>query len=246
MPQVQFLEEQPSPGSQIGQSFGSGLSQGLSSALSQHFQQKQNKQQLSGLTPAFEKLGIPKEGINELINSGLSPELAANLAIQFGRQQQQAQAQQTKQQQDLQKLESEKQVKLEPFRSGLDYINRQRQLLKTGHLGKKFGVGGGLSEKPKVLSTMTKSGRKARAEYERLGKALISLSSNIPIRNKQEFQTLAESLYDPNISEAEIEGNLDAMERIIRNNLGEDFSSKDSESQPNAEGKNQSLEEILG
>lgn len=101
--------------------------------------------------------------------------------------------------------------------SALDIINRQKSLLKKGNLGPKLAI---LGTGRKAGSTFTKEGIKDRAEYERLGKALISKATTIPIRNRLEFETLADKLYDPLAKQEEIEGSLLAMERIIRNSMG--------------------------
>lgn len=89
----------------------------------------------------------------------------------------------------------------------IETLERMRSLRKQGNLG----IGTGIR---KVYSPET---RRHAGEYEQLGKSLISLSSNIPIRNRQEFETLAEKLYDPSVSDDEAEGILSAMERIISN-----------------------------
>ena len=108
----------------------------------------------------------------------------------------------------------EKAVSIE---QGLDTLKRQREILATGHLGPKLGGIGSTGRK--AGSTFSKEGNALRAEYERLGKSLISMSSNIPIRNRQEFEVLAHDLYDPTKSQEEIKGILDAMERILQGQL---------------------------
>jgi hypothetical protein len=89
----------------------------------------------------------------------------------------------------------------------LETIQRMRDLRKQDNLG--WGS--------QITRLFSPKARKDAGEYEQLGKSLISLASNIPIRNKQEFETLAERLYDPAISDDEAEGILSAMERIIQN-----------------------------
>jgi chaperonin cofactor prefoldin len=106
--------------------------------------------------------------------------------------------------------------KAQPLLTGLDVINRQRELLKGGNIGGKFNIIGTGRD---IGSTWSKQGVKDRGEYERAGKSLIALASNIPIRNRLEFETLSEGLYDITKSREELAGSLDAMERIIRNNL---------------------------
>ena len=109
------------------------------------------------------------------------------------------------------KLDRENQEKLAPLQSGLSTIEQMRNLRSKGNLGRGSGVWGKLAGG----DTARQSG-----EYEQLGKSLISLATNIPIRNRIEFETLAEKLYDPTIQDAEAEGILNAMERIIKGNMG--------------------------
>ncbi len=103
-----------------------------------------------------------------------------------------------------------------PLRGVLETIKRQRELLASGHLGPKLGAGG---QAPKLAHTLTKEGQKSRKEYSTLGKSYIGYASSVPIKNKAEFETLAEDLYDPALNESEIEGILDSMERIVRGHL---------------------------
>lgn len=102
--------------------------------------------------------------------------------------------------------------------SALQTLQRMREIQSTGHLGGKINfIGTGR----KFGSTFSSEGQKLRSEYERLGKSLIQSSTNIPIRNKAEFETLAHDLYDTKKSNEEILGTLDAMERIIRQSTGQ-------------------------
>lgn len=99
----------------------------------------------------------------------------------------------------------------------LDIVKRQRELIEKGNLGPKIAFTG---TGRKAGSTFTKEGIKDRAEYERLGKSLISRATNIPIRNRLEFETLADKLFDPLAKREEMLGSLDAMERILNNSMG--------------------------
>jgi hypothetical protein len=108
---------------------------------------------------------------------------------------------------DLQGKENDK---MAPFQSGLEALNRMKLLRQKGNLG--FGSS--------VKGLFSPDTRKDRGEYAQLGKSLISLASTIPIRNQREFETMAESLYDPSVTDAEAEGILNAMERIITNSMG--------------------------
>lgn len=98
---------------------------------------------------------------------------------------------------------------LAPFESALETLDQMEKLGKKGNLG--IGT--------KVRGVYSPETRKHAAEYERLGKSLIQYSTNIPIRNRQEFETLAHDLYDPSINDASREGILSAMRRIIVNSM---------------------------
>jgi len=95
------------------------------------------------------------------------------------------------------------------IKAGIQTVKEMRDIGKKGNLG----VGTGIR---KVFSG---EAAKDAGTYEQLGKSLIQLSTTIPIRNKLEFETLAEKLYDPSIRDAEREGILDAMENILNRSL---------------------------
>lgn len=94
----------------------------------------------------------------------------------------------------------------------LDVVNRMKELRSGGNLGWKIGQNLGLG----FASGKVRTDRK---EYEQLGKSLISFATNIPIRNRLEFETLAENLYDPTMTDAEAAGILNAMERILKHGI---------------------------
>lgn len=109
-------------------------------------------------------------------------------------------------------------------RNALNLVNRARELAQTGHLGPKVGIlGTGRSWGSTVnpFGDSAVQGRKIRAEYKQIGKALVQAAAPLKITNRAEFQHYAEDLENPNRNLEEIQGSLDAMERIIRNSLGE-------------------------
>jgi len=108
-----------------------------------------------------------------------------------------------------QKKPQEKPKDLSNLRSGLKTVQAMRQLREKGNLG----IGASYSPFGRT--------REDAAKYAQLGKSLISLASNIPIRNQKEFETLAHDLYDPNLTDAAAKGILDAMEQIISQGLEE-------------------------
>jgi len=103
------------------------------------------------------------------------------------------------------------QEEVAPLQSALETVDRMRSIRKKGNLGIPS----------KFSKYFDETVRKDRGEYEQLGKSLIQYATNIPIRNRLEFETLADKLYDPNITDAEAKGVLDAMERIIKSSLSQ-------------------------
>ena len=103
----------------------------------------------------------------------------------------------------------ERKEKLENFQGAIDSVTKMRDLRKKNNLGFGSSVTGLIN--PEV--------RKDRGEYETLGNSLISYASNIPIRNKLEFEKLAGRISDPSITDSEAEGILDALESIITNSI---------------------------
>jgi hypothetical protein len=142
---------------------------------------------------ALEKMGIDLRGISD--PKTRETLINRQLSNQAAQQEKQAKAQEN----------------LAPLEAGIKTIQTMRDIGKKGRLGRGSGISGsfgGVSAKD-------------RSEYERLGKSLISLSSNIPIRNKAEFETLASDLYDPSLPDETREGILNAMEQIIEQNMAQ-------------------------
>ena len=130
--------------------------------------------------------------------------------------------------QETKKAKTKYKENVTPLNSALDAIDTMENLGKKGNLG----VGS------KALGYIYPQTRKDRAEYERLGKSLISYASNIPIRNKQEFETLAHDLYDPSNSDATRAGILSAMKRIIQSSM-EAYENPEEEGAPSSKKANQ-------
>jgi len=110
---------------------------------------------------------------------------------------------------EAEKLRGNQQEKIAPLQAGLETIQKMRQISQGNNLGRgssALGFFGGQTAQD-------------RAMYSQLGKSLISLASNIPIRNQREFETLAHDLYDPSLPDDAREGILQAMEAIIMGNM---------------------------
>lgn len=96
------------------------------------------------------------------------------------------------------------------FQGALETIQQMKDIRKKGNLG--IGTG--------FRSYFDSDTARDMGKYEQLGKSLISYASTIPIRNQREFNVLADKLFDPSIRDAEAEGILEGMEKIIRDSLG--------------------------
>ena len=177
----------------------SNASNSLAENVPKHFMQQEAKKNKN-------------EQLNEFLGTDVSnlPEDFQKLAYQAKLQQQNQAAQlEGKNVQAKEKQQQELREKIAPFEAGLQTIKQMRQIGKAGNLGRGSSV----------LGFFGGQTAKDRAQYEQLGKSLISLASTIPIRNKSEFETLAHNLYDPSLPDDARDGILDAMENIIERNM---------------------------
>jgi hypothetical protein len=178
-------------------SFGQKFSNAIGSGLEMAQQHQQQKQQMQQENEVAKQMGFDLSGITD----PKTRQQMFGLAMQ-GKNQKELES--LKQQGKPNKQEENPSVLLE---GAMDTLNRMKQLRKKGNLG--------------IGSTISPFGqtRKEAGEYEQLGKSLIQYATNIPIRNKVEFEVLAEQLYDPTITDAKAEGILNAMQRIIENSM---------------------------
>jgi hypothetical protein len=194
---VQIIQENKRPS--FGQKFSNAVGVGLDigSQMMQQNEAKKINQQANQM--ASELLGFD--------TSGLDPKAREQLIIQAFKQQGAENLQSGKFKQEAEALRGKKEEQLLPLQGAMDTLNRMKVLRKKGNLG--------------IGSTYSpfEGTRREAGEYEQLGKSLIQYATNIPIRNRIEFETLAENLYDPTITDAKAEGILNAMERIIKNSL---------------------------
>lgn len=112
--------------------------------------------------------------------------------------------------------------------NSLDLLEQQKKLLKSGHIGPKVSA---LGTSRKLGSTFSSEGQIARSEFKQLGKALIQAAAPLKITNRAEFQHYAQDIEDPTRTVEEIQGSLNAMERIIKNAMGE----RGNQNEPNNE-----------
>ena len=205
----------------IGERFSKAVGQGLE-AYDEYEKKEESKASMAKENAYAKKLGLDLEGITNPKIREKAFEEAHKRDLQrekYGFESELSESKYQRQgEEQAAKLKGEKSQKMAPFESGLQTVNEMRNLRKSGNLG----IGASYSP--------FGSTRKDAAQYEQLGKSLISLASNIPIRNQQEFKTLAENLYDPNITDASAEGILDAMENIIKRSM-QNYANSEQEQQ---------------
>lgn len=178
-------------GREMGQAFGQGFSK-IGEQIGQQRQASLLSKVLSGqATP--EEMG------------SLSPDLQLQAAGMQQKQQMAEQQLQMKEQERQQKI----QEKVAPLKAAQERVQRMRDIGANERLGRGSAAMGFFGGKT----------ARDREEYAQLGKSLISLATTIPIRNRIEFETLAEKLYDPSMPDNAREGVLDAMERIINDSM---------------------------
>lgn len=221
----------------FGERLSGAMHQGVQ-ALGQYQNQQHNMQKLQGENQAAQRLGIDLSGIQDPVMRQKALQYAlesqgnqSNKQMDFQNEMQLLNKRNEHERQlqsellkgnDLKKQKEDnlkKQEKIAPFQAGLQTIEQMRNLRSKGMIGWGSGLTG-------IISPET---RKDRAEYKTLGNSLISLASTIPIRNKQEFETLTGQLNDPSITLDEMDGVLDALERIITQNMQESGLNLDTE-----------------
>lgn len=194
---VQIINEQPIQPNALGAALGSGL-MGLLGNVGQ-LQDQQAQQGI--LSKVLLGSATPEEFAQ------LRPEYQLKGSALLGQQQQE----QGKLLADEQKRMEKIQEKVIPLQGALQRVERMREI----------GSGGRLGRGSSLLGMLGGETAKDRGEYEQLGKSLISFATSIPIRNRLEFETLAEQLYDPSLPDKAREGVLNAMERIITDSINQ-------------------------
>jgi hypothetical protein len=188
MPQIQGYDPQGGFGAQFGAALGGGISQGLSASLNQMLEQKQNKRALSGLSPFLEQLDIPKEQIEQIVESGANPQMVAQLIPH------------------LQKNHLAKQkeaLKMEGTESSQKIFNEMADLLHSGDLG-LFGT----------VSRISSKGRERRANFDALRPKFYSAIRKLEQSghlNREDKLELLKSIPSSNDTEATIIGKMKAI-----------------------------------
>lgn len=205
---IEDISEGPSGMDMFAEAFGNLGRQGGEEIVNYFQQQKEdaNRKQtnkllgeLTGLDPQMFE-GISPDERRDLLKSGAaqrSQETIERLKGEF---------------KGPSKEEEKKGEKVRQLDGAMERLNQMREIRAKGNLGVWVKAG-----------THLLGGETARdkGKYEQLGKSLISLATTIPIRNRLEFETLADRLYEASISDAEAEGVLDGMEEIIESSIYE-------------------------
>jgi len=147
-------------------------------------------------------------------------------------------------QKEILKRQGAKADKQRAYETSMTLLNRAEEISKTGHLGSKVGIGG---TGRKFGSTYSAEGRKLRAEYQQIGKALVQAAAPLKITNRTEFEHYAADLEDPTRTIEEIQGSLAALKLIIQASSGLTPGQQQQPMQQQAnQPKKRSLEEIFG
>ncbi len=222
---VQVLQPQnrrPSFGERLTQGVGRGLDIG-SKLMEQHQQEQKLAQDEQLKSQQFQQ---ENEAVNKLIGKDISgirdPHIRqkfVDMALQGQNQEQkfgfdtqlEDQKSRIKSEDQATKLSGEKQDKVTTLKSALESVNQMKQLRKKGNLG--LGT--------KLWSNFGGETAKDKGAYETLGNSLIQFATNIPIRNKAEFEKLVGHISDPEITDKEAEGILDKLDKIITDSLSQ-------------------------
>lgn len=202
---LQILEANPKKS--FGESIIGGLAEGGTQLLQDYAARKAQEKQLQ-MAEALKGKQLQQE--YQLKEMGKQKEFAHDIELEKLKHEHNAKIEELKagyKPEDKTIIENRQNVS--QLNGALDTLKDMKRLRKKGNLGV-------ISAGTALFSGET---RKDRGEYERLGKSLISYSSNIPIRNRQEFEALAHDLYDPNITDDAAEGILNAMEKIISRSM---------------------------
>jgi hypothetical protein len=198
---VQVLAANPKPRKR---SFGEQLSEGVQKAIpmaQQYYDQYQDQKQDQAARESENKSLMENYGINV---SGLSPEMRKSVVAEQLKGQKRMELENSRNalkssQPSAQELKNKE--KLASYSGAINTINKMEEIGKKGNLG----VG------TSFWQAIDPNARQDAGAYETLGKSLISFISDIPIRNKAEFEVMAHSLYDPSISDSKRQGILEGL-----------------------------------
>jgi len=174
-----------------------------------------------------QELGKQKQAANRL---GIDPDLHPDLQKIYAGEKFKNQFSQPKEDKEKAKNEAD----YSDLQGALGTVDQMRNIRIKGNLGRASSV----------LGFFGGETAKDRGQYETLGNSLISYASNIPIRNRVEFEKLAGHLSDPSTTDDEADGILEALETIISNSMKKYQPQEESEELENIDGFENSSREI--
>lgn len=216
--QRQIIDEyrEPTLGERFGTAFGNvarGLSEGIPNLL--QGKQRQQEEMALGKSLGLDNIGnLDPQLRSALLQQAQRGQQAENIERMRDMSRQEIEKLRASHKQEIEEIKGEKgeqenKENIVNLQGALQRLDRMRDIRAKGNLGfgsTAFSYFGGKTAKDK-------------GEYEQLGKSLIQYASTIPIRNRLEFETLAGELINANLTDAESEGVLNAMERILNDSL---------------------------
>lgn len=199
---VQVLAANPKP-RKI--SFGEQLSEGVQKAIpmaQKYYDEYKDDQKRNAAAENESKSLMENFGINV---SGLSSEMRKSVVAESLKGQNRMELENARnlaKSQEPSANDIKNKEKVSGYKNALSTINKMKEIGKNGNLG----VG------TSFWQAIDPNARKDAGAYETFGKSLIQYISDIPIRNKAEFEVMAHSLYDPSLSDATREGILDSLQ----------------------------------
>lgn len=254
MPIIQELLGVPSTGGLIGKALGEGIGGGFSAGLQQSISEfnakKQNRNSLAGLQPLLKQAGFdlsPEEN-EQLLASGLNPELVARSALDLHKQrsvqemaQQKAMADREAQEQKLLADQKELMQKGKTYKSIMNKMQELKPYVGTTMVPFTKSAGGHIP--------YTEAAKK-RANINTLRLSLEGLFRDLTLKGqfpKAIYERILEELPTSEDSEKVYQGKLDAVNQLIEAHFGQsDMAEGFEEGAPPKEGKRMSLEEIFG
>lgn len=194
------------------QGFLSGLSQGLNEGLQNYFQMKEQRKQMEGLTPILQSLGLEKEGIDQILGSGIS----AKELEPYAKLLQQSQAK---------KAQESSGISTEDYENILDQLD---ETLDRGEAGLMNYLQGFLP------GPLGEQARFTGSKFRSLGTATLGLAQQVAlkqgIRNQKEFQAfLDRTVPNEHDTVATAKGKVAALRSYLSGKQFEGSSSKSQE-----------------
>lgn len=195
-------ERGPSRGKQFSDAIGGGLQAAAQVFGDVEAQKEQKIQQDLQRQQEIKKLTYEQENKEKLQQQKYDLEGRNQQELEKIKSLQKSEQLQGKKSEDLQ-------ANIAPLQAALARVNEMKNIRKKGNLGRGSSV----------LGFFGGETARDRGEYQTLGNSLIQYASNIPIRNRIEFEKLAGHLSDPSTTDSEAEGILNALEEIIGSSL---------------------------